>query len=169
MSVRVNGIISDNISDKFYISYGITGKREISMAMYDVGKVKLGGFFSKSVKVLYEQKFDGASMDGDLNTIVMMLEDGGELGKISYAMKGTNCKITVFAIHDWSTPTYAKNLLKKFLTVVKKAGVKHIEGEIYAKDNTTFDQIHLLKSIGFKVEAGSSVTGYQAYYIRKNL
>ncbi len=139
------------------------------MVQYEVGKIKLGGLFSKSIKILFEIKFERSSMEGEVSIITMKSEEGKEIGKLEYAVKDNRSLINTFIVRDWSNINYAKALLKKYLEIAKKNKVKHVEGEIYDKDATTYDKLQLLKKLGFKVTSGGKLTGYQQYYITKKV
>ena len=99
------------------------------MVQYEVGKIKEGGMFSASHKVLFEMKYEQSTMDGDVSSISMKSDQGAELGKIQYAVKDKISKIQTFIIRDWSIENYAIAILKKLFEVLKRDSVKKVEGE----------------------------------------
>lgn len=139
------------------------------MVEYEVGKIKTGGLFSKSLKVLFEIKYEYDSMEGEVKSITMRHENGKDIGKVEYAVRDRKSRIVTFVVYDWSSEAYTVALLKKYIEHAKKEGAKLIEGEIYDKDATTYNQLSALKKLGFKVQSGGKLTGYQQYYITKKI
>ncbi|MCK5559173.1 MAG: hypothetical protein KAJ51_01210 [Thermoplasmata archaeon] len=139
------------------------------MAEYEIGKIKMGGMFSTE-RVGFMIKFESPLPNGEKKTISMFHEkDGRPLGRLEYSKSNTTSKLNTFVIQDWSSIKYAEGLLTKFLTSMKKQGVKMIDHELYDTDDKTHQKLRLFKRFGFEVENRGNITGYNQYYMKLQL
>ena len=140
------------------------------MSEVEMGRIKLGGFFGPSEKVIYEHKFEHPSSEGEIKSISMFKEsDGEQLGKLEYLINGTSVRLNVFNILNWSTPKYAEAFLAKFLKQVRKEKARLIEHQMFDTDGKTHKKISLFRENGFIVESRGNITGYSEFYLQMNL
>jgi len=132
-------------------------------------KVKLGGLFSSSVKVMYEIKYMSPVAGGDARSIHMFNDDGKVIGKLEYERTGSNAKIYKISIDDWSSNKYPERLLLKFIKDMKKLSVHNIETEIFDTDNKTHELLLIFKRQGFQVSNVGNVTGYNQYLLKRSM
>ena len=137
------------------------------MSEFKWSKVRTGGLFS-GVKVMIEFKFLRPIPDGEAQSITMYHDKQGRvLGMLEYEIRGKECKIMVFSIQEWSTPKFAEKLIKEVFVVCKKNKAKLCKIEIYDTDNKTHDKLSIFKRLGFGIESGGNVTGYNQYHLIK--
>ncbi len=135
-----------------------------------MNKIKLGGFFGPSEKIIFEYKFERPTTEGEVKSINMFKEaDGDQLGKVEYVRNGNSIKLTVFNIFNWSTEKYAMVLMDKFLKLIRKEKAQVIEHDMYDTDDKTHNKISIFKQNGFIVENRGNITGYNQYYLKINL
>jgi hypothetical protein len=140
------------------------------MAEMEMGRIKHGGFFGPSEKVIYEYKFERPTSEGEVKSINMYKESTGDhLGKVEYLKNGGSIKLNVFNIMNWTTSLYAETLLQKFLKLMRRDKIKYIEHEMYDTDDKTHKKLTLFKDYGFNVESRGNITGYNQYYLKINL
>ena len=140
------------------------------MSEIEMGRIKLGGFFGPSKKVIYEFKFERPTTEGEIKSINMYKEsDGDHLGKIEYLVNGGTLKLHVFNVLNWSSNVYGDALMEKFIKVARREKAKKIEHEMYDTDNKTHNKLSLFKNNGFEVESRGNITGYNQYFLLKNL
>jgi hypothetical protein len=130
------------------------------------GRIKLGGFFGPSEKVIYELKFERPAAEGEVKSINMYKEsDGDHLGKIEYLNNGGTVKLSVFNILNWSNHKYAETLMEKLIKILRKEKITSIIHEMYDTDDKTHNKLALFKDFGFHVESRGNITGYNQYYL----
>ncbi len=140
------------------------------MSEIEMGRIKHGGFFGPSEKVIYEFKFERPTSEGEVKSINMYKEsDGDHLGKIEYIKNGNTIKLSVFNIMNWNSTKYAETLLEKLLKVLRKEKGTAIEHEMYDTDDKTHMKLTMFKNFGFEVESRGNITGYNQYFLRLNL
>ena len=140
------------------------------MSEVEMGRIKLGGLFGPSEKVIFEFKFEHPSAEGEIKSINMYKEsDGAQLGKLEYLVNGATAKLNVFNITDWSTSKYGEALLAKFLKQVRKEKAHTIVHQMFDTDNKTHNKLTLFRENGFTVESRGNITGYSEYYLTINL
>jgi hypothetical protein len=141
-------------------------KGDHTMADLEPGKIKHGGLFGQTERVIYEHKFERPTAEGEVKSINMYKESDGEhLGKVEFVNNGGTLKLHVFNILNWTTPLYAEALLNKILKVMRKEKVKMIEHEMYDTDDKTHHKLTLFRDYGFHVESRGNITGYNQYYL----
>jgi hypothetical protein len=139
------------------------------MAEWIWAKVRPKGLFS-GVKVCIEVKFLSPLPDGETQGMILYRDkDSALLGKLEYEQRGTDSRITVFTMQEWSSQKYAECLMKECLTQLKKKKVKVIRVELYDTDNTTPQKLTLYRNMGFAIESGGNVTGYNQYHLIKHI
>jgi lipoate synthase len=139
------------------------------MVELEMEKIRLGGLFSKSLKVVYQIKYERPAPEGETKSITMIAEDGRTLGKLEYTTTQTSAKINVFTINDWSTPKFGHALMKRFVNHMKKERKYFIEADLYATDDKTHDKLQIYKDHGFSIESGGSITGYNMYHLKRTM
>ena len=140
------------------------------MSEIEMGRIKLGGFFGPSERIIFEYKFERPTAEGEIKSINMYKEsDGDHLGKIEYLNNGGSIKINVFNILNWETHKYAETLMEKFLRLMRKEKGSNIEHEMYDTDDKTHNKLTLFKEYGFNVESRGNITGYNQYFLRLSL
>lgn len=140
------------------------------MSEVEMGRIKLGGLFGPSEKVIFEYKYEHPTSEGEAKSINLYKEnDGANLGKIEYVLNDSKIKVNVFNIMDWSSPKYAEALMAKFLRLMRKEKVQIIEHQMFDTDNKTHTKLALFKDNGFLVESRGNITGYSEYYLMLNL
>ncbi len=140
------------------------------MSEIEMGKIKLGGLFGPSERVIYEFKFERPTTEGEVKSISMYKEsDGDVLGKVEYLKNGGNVQLNVFNVLNWSSSMYAQALLEKFLKLMRKEKAFKIQHEMYDTDDKTHNKLTLFKEFGFEVESRGNITGYNQYFLSKNL
>ena len=139
------------------------------MSEFKWSKVRTGGLFS-GVKVMFEYKFLRPVPNGEAQSITMYHDKQGRvLGMLEYEIRSSECKIMVFSIQDWSSPKFAEKLIKEVITISKKHKCSVCKIEIYDTDNKTHDKLTVFKGLGFGIESGGNVTGYNQYHLVKKL
>jgi hypothetical protein len=137
------------------------------MSELEMGRIKLGGFFGPSEKVIFEFKFERPTEEGEVKSINMFKDsDGEQLGKLEYQKNGTTAKLNVFSVLNWTSIKYSEVLLEKFLRLMRKEKVAIIEHEMYDTDDKTHKKLTLFKDNGFLVESRGNITGYSQFYLR---
>ena len=64
-----------------------------------MAKIKLGGFFGPSEKIIFEYKFERPTTEGEVKSINMFKEaDGDQLGKVEYLKNGNLIKLTALLL-----------------------------------------------------------------------
>ena len=139
------------------------------MAQLEMKRIKLGGLFSKKVKVIFEIKYEYSDPTGDIKSINMYDETGRKLGRLEFLSNGKRAVLRSFSMIDWSVPEYQRQLLKRFISLVKKEGVSLIEAELYDVDSRTPEKLQLFRNVGFDIRGGGSHTGYAHYYLTMKL
>jgi hypothetical protein len=140
------------------------------MSEIEMGKIKLGGLFGPSEKVIFEYKFERPTPEGEIKSINMYMEsDGDQLGKVEYLVNGGTVRLQVFNILNWSSSKYAETLMTKFLRLMGKERAKLIEHEMYDTDDKTHKKLTLFKDFGFNVESRGNITGYNQYFLTRNI
>jgi hypothetical protein len=140
------------------------------MSEIEMGKIKLGGLFGPTEKVIFEYKFERPTPEGEIKSINMYMEsDGDHLGKIEYLVNGGTVKLHVFNILNWSSSKYAETLMTKFLKLMGKERARLIEHEMYDTDDKTHKKLTLFKDFGFNVESRGNITGYNQYFLTRNV
>jgi len=140
------------------------------MSEIEMGRIKLGGLFGPSERVIYEYKFERPTPEGEVKSINMYKEsDGDVLGKVEYLRNGGNVRLNVFNILNWSSSRYAQALMEKFLKLMRKEKAFKIEHEMYDTDDKTHNKLTLFKEFGFEVESRGNITGYNQYFLSKNI
>ena len=135
------------------------------MADLEPGRIKHGGLFGHSEKVIYEHKFERPTAEGEVKSKNLYKDDGEQLGKVEYLSNGGTLKIYVFNILNWTTPLYAEALLSKIIKVMRKEKAKLIEHEMYDTDDKTHHKLTLFRDYGFNVESRGNITGYNQYFL----
>jgi sRNA-binding regulator protein Hfq len=137
------------------------------MSELEMGRIKLGGFFGPTEKVIFEYKFERPTEAGEVKSINMFKDiDGEQLGKLEYQRNGTSTKLNVFNVLNWSSSRYGEALLEKFLRIMRKEKVRIIEHDMYDTDDKTHIKLTLFKNNGFQVESRGNITGYSQFYLR---
>jgi len=137
------------------------------MSEVEMGRIKLGGVFGPTERVIFEYKFERPTENGEVRSINMFKDnDGAQLGKLEYQRKGTSAVLNVFNVMDWSSPKYGEALMEKFLKIMRKEKVRVIDHEMYDTDNKTHNKLMLFKNNGFLVESRGNITGYHQFYLR---
>ena len=137
------------------------------MSEVEMGKIKLGGFFGPSERVIFEFKYERPTEEGEVKSISMFKDTDGELlAKLEYLRNGTTIKLNVFNIMNWSSMRYAEAFMSKFLRLMRKEKAHLIEHEMYDTDNKTHNKLTLFKDSGFLVESRGNITGYNQYYLK---
>lgn len=140
------------------------------MSEIEMDKIKLGGLFGPSEKIIYEFKFERPTTEGEVKSINMYKEsDGDQLGKVEYLKNGGTIKLNVFNITNWSSSRYAEALMTKFLKLMRREKAHMIEHEMYDTDDKTHNKLTLFKDFGFFVESRGNITGYNQYFLTKNV
>jgi hypothetical protein len=140
------------------------------MSEIEMGRIKLGGLFGPSERVIYEFKFERPTAEGEVKSINMYKEsDGDVLGKVEYLKNGGTIRLNVFNILNWSSSRYAQALMEKFLKLMRKEKAFKIEHEMYDTDDKTHNKLTLFKEFGFEVESRGNITGYNQYFLSKNI
>ena len=139
------------------------------MSEVEMGRIKLGGFFGPSEKVIFEYKYEHPSAEGEVKSISMFKDEGDQLGKLEYLINGSTAKLNVFNIMDWSSARYAETLLAKFLKIIRKEKAQIVEHLMYDTDDKTHNKLALFRENGFLVESRGNITGYSEYFLRMNL
>ncbi len=140
------------------------------MSELEMGRIKLGGLFGPSEKVIFEYKYEHPTADGEVKSINMFKsKDGEQLGKIEYLKNGNAMKLQVFNIFNWTSTRYGEALMAKFIKVANKEKVHSIEHEMYDTDDKTHNKLTLFKNHGFLVESRGNITGYNQFYLRKEM
>ena len=140
------------------------------MSEVEMGRIKLGGFFGPSEKVIYELKYEHPTSEGEVKSISMYKDvDGAQLGKIEYLSNDSKVKLNVFTVMDWSSPKYGEALMLKFLKLIRKESARFIEHQMYDTDDKTHNKIALFRESGFSVESRGNITGYSEYYLSMNI
>jgi len=139
------------------------------MAEIEIERIKTGGLFSPSIKLMYQIKFESTDPYNESKTIEMFDKEGNELGRMEYSMNDGTAQIGTFTIHNWDTKLYAERLLNKFLFHMKKRKVRQVTVELYHTDSTAHQKLLLFKSKGFSVESGGNITGYHQYFLKRQL
>lgn len=154
----------------FYTIYLVTEayhKGDQTMSELEMGRIKLGGFFGPTEKVIFEFKFERPTPEGEVKSVNMFKDsDGEQLGKLEYLKNGTTAKLNVFNVLNWSTNRYGEALMDKFLKLMRKEKVATIEHEMYDTDDKTHKKLTLFKDNGFFVESRGNITGYNQFYLR---
>ena len=84
------------------------------MSDLEMGRIKLGGLFGPSEKVIFEYKFEHPTAEGEVKSINMYKsDDGDQLGKVEYLKNGTTMKLNVFNVMNWSSSKYGEALLAR--------------------------------------------------------
>ncbi|WP_455392817.1 hypothetical protein [[Eubacterium] cellulosolvens] len=140
------------------------------MSELERGKIKHGGLFGPSEWVIFEFKFERPTAEGEVKSIHMFKDSDGEvLAKLEYQRNGSTAKLNVFNVQNWSTDKYGEALLLKFLRLMHKEKVTFIEHEMYDTDDKTHKKLTLFKDNGFNVESRGNITGYNQFYLRKEM
>ena len=140
------------------------------MSEVEMGRIKLGGLFGPSERVIFEFKFERPTEEGEVKSINMFKDsDGEQLGKLEYQTNGKKSRLNVFNILNWTTPRYGEALMDKFLRIMHKEKIQFIEHEMYDTDDKTHHKLTLFKDKGFEVESRGNITGYNQYYLRKQI
>ena len=136
------------------------------MSEVEMGRIKHGGFFGPSERVIYEYKFEHPTSEGEIKSISMYKDvDGEQVGKLEYLKNGAKVKLNVFNIMDWSSTKYAEALLAKFLKVMRKEKAQVIEHQMFDTDDKTHSKLVLFRENGFSVESRGNITGYSEYFL----
>lgn len=139
------------------------------MAEFEIERIKTGGFFSPSIKLMYQIKFESTDPNIETKSINLFDAEGNPLGRLEYTLNNGTAQIGTFTINEWTSDLYAERLLSKFLVYMKKQRVRQINVELYHTDNTAHKKLLLFKSKGFNVESGGNITGYHQYFLRKRM
>ena len=140
------------------------------MSELERGKIKHGGLFGPSEWVIFEFKFERPTPEGEVKSINMFKDSDGEvLAKLEYQKNGSTARLNVFNVQNWSTVKYGETLLLKFLRLMRKEKVALIEHEMYDTDDKTHYKLTLFKEFGFEVESRGNITGYNQYFLSKNI
>jgi hypothetical protein len=136
------------------------------MSEVEMGRIKLGGLFGPTERIIFEYKFERPTPEGDVKSINMYKDkDGEHLGKLEYAINGGSVKLNVFNIFNWTSTRYGEALLTKFIKIVQKERAKRIDHEMYDVDDKTHHKLTLFKDFGFNVESRGNITGYSQFYL----
>ena len=74
------------------------------MAEVELGKIKLGGLFGASERVIFEYKYERPTENGEVKSINMYNDEtGDQLAKLEYAINGTKSTLNVFNVMNWSS------------------------------------------------------------------
>lgn len=140
------------------------------MSEIEIGKIKHGGLFGPSEKIIFEFKYERPTAEGEIKSISLYKEaDGEHLGKVEYINNGSTVKLNVFNIMNWSSEKYASALMDKFLKEMRKKKAQSIIHEMYDTDDKTHHKLTLFRDTGFEVENRGNITGYNQYYLKLNL
>jgi hypothetical protein len=139
------------------------------MAEFEIERIKTGGFFSPKIKLMYQIKFESTDPGIETKSINLFDAEGNALGRLEYTINNGVAQIGTFTINEWITDLYAERLLAKFIYHMRKRKVAQITVELYHTDNTAHKKLLLFKSKGFSVESGGNITGYQQYFLKKQM
>jgi hypothetical protein len=134
------------------------------------GAEKFANILKKRRKVFFEISVEEGFDEYAAETIKMFDDDGAQLGKLTYAVKGEAIAVTHFHIDIWEEKQdFPQRFIKWFEGYAKKKKAKDLRIEVFERDSKTYDLVQILRQFGFSPTATGFMKGRTSYELHKKL
>ena len=139
--------------------------------LYDEGgSEKFANVFKKRKKVFFEVAAEEGLGEYAAETVKMYDNEGGQVGKLTYAVKGDAIQVTHFHIDLWEEgQDYPHRFIKWFEGYARKKKAKDLRIEVFERDAKTYDLVTILREAGFSPTATGFMKGRTSYELHKKL
>lgn len=134
------------------------------------GAEKLMNRIKGRKKVFFEVSPEEGLGEYAAETVKMYDEEGVQLGKLTYAVKGEAIQVTHFHFDIWEEgQDFPQRFLKWFEVYAKKQKAKDLRIEVFERDSKTYDLVSILRDTGFSPTATGFMKGRTSYELHKKL
>lgn len=134
------------------------------------GSEKFTNILKKRKKVFFEIAKEEDLGDYAAETVKMYDDEGAQIGKLTYAIKGDTFNVTHFHLDLWEEKQdYPQRFIKWFEGYAKKKKAKAVKIEVFERDAKTYDLVTILRQVGFAPTATGFMKGRTSYELQKKL
>ena len=134
------------------------------------GAEKFANIFKRRRKVFFEISEEEGLDDYAAETIKMFDDEGAQIGKLTYSVKGDIIQVTHFNIDIWEEGMdFPSRVIKWFEGYAKKKKAKDLRVELFERDAKTYDLVTILRELGFSPTATGFMKGRTSYELHKKL
>ena len=134
------------------------------------GSEKFANLLKKRKKVFFEISKEEGLGEYAAETVKMYDDEGSQVGKLTYAIKGDTYHVTHFHIDLWEEKQdYPHRFIKWFEGYAKKKKAKDVRIEVFERDAKTYDLVTILREAGFSPTATGFMKGRTSYELQKKL
>ena len=134
------------------------------------GGEKFANILKKRKPVFFEIVPETGLGEYAAETIKMFDDEGAQVGKLTYAVKGDLIHVNHFHIDLWEEKQdYPQRFVKWFEGYAKKKKAKDLRIEVFERDAKTYDLVTVLRDAGFSPTATGFMKGRTSYELHKKL
>ena len=134
------------------------------------GGEKFANILKKRKPVFFEIVPEEGLGEYAAETIKMFDDEGAQVGKLTYAVKGDAIHVNHFHIDLWEEKQdYPQRFVKWFEGYAKKKKAKSLRIEVFERDAKTYDLVTVLRDAGFSPTATGFMKGRTSYELHKKL